>query len=408
MIALLVVVAIVVAVLAAGWIARRLNQPEVVAEIAVCLALGWLVLPRLGWGAPGSLGRDQFSVLGHLGVALFLAGTGHQLREGFDRALLRPIGWIVTGSTLLPLAGGAGLALWVVWSGDPLLRGQAPATAFVLMMAIALTVTAVPVMARILRDRGIERTEDGRLALMSASAIDVVTWLLLAVAIGLTRGEGGLVAGLTVLACGLAASVVLNRLAGTAAAKAWAERHPRLIVVSMAVAAAGAAELTRRLGLTEVFGAILVGVALPASWAPAAELLGKAGRILLPVMFVITGTSLAASPEGIFSWPAVVLATTLAITVKLVGSYLGARAGGRSVPSGLRIAALMNTRGLTEIVILQAGFAAGLLPPAMYLALLIMAFVTTGLSGPLLLAAQRWGRVTGPLGLDQNSRLAER
>lgn len=399
--ALLVAAAIVAAMLAARWLARVLDQPAVVVEIAVCLILGWLVLPHLGWGAPGSPGREPLNRLGHTGLALFLAGAAYQMREGFDRRLLRPIAAVAAGSTLIPLAGGAALALWVIGWGDPLLRGQAPAPAFVLMVAIALTVTAVPVLAGILKDRGIQDTEDGRLALMSASALDVVTWLLLAVAIGLTGGDGGFVSAVSVLAAGVAVALVVRRLAERSAAQAWAQAHPRLLLVLVGLAAVAGAELTRSLGLTEVFGAVLVGMALPSGWAPTADLLGKVGRVVLPVMFVITGTAVAAGPEGIFSLTATVVATVLAIAAKLGGSYLGARAGGRSPGSAMRIAALMNTRGLTEIVILQAGFSAGLLSPSLYLALLIMALITTGMSGPLLKLADR-------LGVDLNRRLVER
>ncbi|MGW0811399.1 cation:proton antiporter [Nonomuraea sp. NPDC002799] len=401
--ALLVTAAIVAVVLAGRWIARRLHQPAMVVEIALCLALGWLVLPRLGWGA-GSFGHEPLSRLGHLGLALFLVGAAHQMREGFDRRLLRPIGCIAVGSAVLPMAGGAVLALWVLQSGNPLLRGQAPAPAFVMMLAIALAVTAVPVLAGILQDRGIERTEDGRLSLMSASAIDVVTWILFAVAIGLTRDDDGSFTGVAVLAGGIAAALAARPLLSAERSLAWADRHPRVLVVLVAVAAIVSAELTRSLGLTDVFGAVLVGLALPDRWAFAARLLGSAARVLLPVLFVITGTGVAAGPAGIFSWEAIVLATVLAIGTKLAGSYLGARAGGRSVDSGLRIAVLMNTRGLTEIVILQAGFIAGLLSPALYLALLVMALITTGLSGPLLQLAERRERTV----VDQNIRLAER
>ncbi|WP_248958353.1 cation:proton antiporter [Sphaerisporangium perillae] len=413
--ALLILPAIAVAVVLGGWVARRLNQPEVVVEIALCLALGGLLAGRLGWGVTESAGKDILYWLGHLGLALFLVGVGHQMREGFGRRSLRTVAWLSAGSVIVPLAAGALFAVWVLGTGDPLLRGGAPTPAFVLMLAIALTVTAVPVLAGILRDRGIQHTEDGRLALMSAAGIDVVTGILLAVAIGLMRGGDGLVTILVVLAGG-AVTLLLRRLAATEVVSALADRHRGVLLVLVAAAGVAAALATQRLGLTEVFGAVIVGLALPARsrsggpspWTETAETLGRVGRALLPVLFVVTGTVVVAGPERVFSWQATVIATALAIAAKLGGAYAGARLGGRSPASGMRLAALMNTRGLTEIVVLQAGFSAGILSPALYLALLVMALVTTGLSGPLLLAAEWYGRTARGAAVNPNIRLVER
>ena len=400
--ALLVAAAIAATALLGRRIARLLNQPEVVVEIALCLALGVALTTVVGWGGPGSLGWQILSRIGHVGLALFLVGAAHEMREGIGRRSLRAAAWLSAGATLVPLAAGACLALWVIGTGDPLLRGGAPTAAFVLMLAISLTVTAVPVLAGILRDRGIQHTEDGRLALMSAAGIDAVVAVLLAVAIGVTKGGAGLATILAVFAGG-AAALLVRRLASAGPAEALAGRYRRTVLVVVAVAAGVAAYGTQRLGVTEVFGAVLVGLALPARsrdggpspWTWAADLLSRVGRNLLPVLFVITGTVVAAGPERGFSWQATLTATALAIVAKLGGAYAGARTGGRSAASGLRLAALMNPRGLTEIVVLQAGFSAGILSPALYLALLVMALVTTGLSGPLLRAAEWYARRAG-------------
>ncbi|MGW0810980.1 cation:proton antiporter [Nonomuraea sp. NPDC002799] len=390
---LLVAAATVVVVLVARLLARLTRQPAVVVEIALCLAFGWLLLPHVEWGGLPWGGPPAWGLLGqagHLGVALFLVGTGHGMRAGLDRRLLRAATGLSIGSAVIPLTAGVLVAWWLIEGGDPMLRGDAPAVAFTLMVAVALTVTAVPVLAGILRDRRMEHTEEGRLSLLSASGIDVVTWVLLAIALGAAHG-GGPAAALAVLVAGAGAALLLRRLVP----RSLAGRFPRAAPVVVGAVAWAAATATGGFGLTEVFGAVLVGLALPAEerpgpWARVAELLGRIGRTMLPVLFVSTGAALAAAPGGAFSWPAALVVTVVAIAAKMGGSYAGARAGGRSPASGARLAVLMNTRGLTEIVILQAGYSAGLLPSGLYLAFLLMALITTGLSGVLLNAADRY------------------
>ncbi|MFD7256133.1 cation:proton antiporter [Streptomyces sp. NPDC059874] len=375
--------------------ARGIGQPGIVGEIACCLLLGAALVAWAGWGGPGSPGREPLGQVGHFGLALFLVGAAHEIRSGVARLSGRAVMWLSLGSALLPMAAGVLLAVWVLRTDDPRLRGTAPAAALVLMLAISLAVTAVPVLAGILADRRMRHTETGRLALASAVSIDAVTWVLLAVAVGLTTGgRGGFGTALAVLAVGIAAAAVLRRLAATAALAARAARHQRLVIVAVAALGWAAAAGTRHFGLTDVFGAVLVGLALPAdgergSWTVTAGALGRAGRALLPVLFVSTGATLASGPEAVLSWPALLYGTALAVAAKLVGSYAGARLGGLAHTTGLRLAALMNTRGLTEIVVLQAGYGAGILTPALYLALVVMALVTTALCGPLLWAVDR-------------------
>ncbi|MFD3939993.1 cation:proton antiporter [Streptomyces sp. NPDC058611] len=205
---------------------------------------------------------------------------------------------------------------------------------------------------------------------------------------------GGFGTALAALVAGLAVAAVLRHLAGTAAAAAGAARFPLLALAVVAAAAGAAAGLTERFGLTDMFGAVLVGLALPADrradgtpdgpWTRTARRLGRIGRLLLPLLFVTTGATLASGPGAVFSWRALIYALTLAVTAKLAGSYLGARLGGRCHAVALRLAALMNTRGLTEIVVLQVGWTAGILTPALHLDLIVMALTTTALCGPLL------------------------
>ncbi|MFD7829030.1 cation:proton antiporter, partial [Kitasatospora sp. NPDC059803] len=127
----------------------------------------------------------------------------------------------------------------------------------------------------------------------------------------------------------------------------------------------------------------------PGPWTRAAHTVGGWGRIVLPLLFTVTGMGLASAPLSVFSWQAVVLSVVLAIFGKLVGSYYGARAAGRPPVESMRIAVFLNARGLTELAVLQTGYQAGILTPALFLALVVMALFTTVLSGPLLWVIDR-------------------
>ncbi|MER7849863.1 cation:proton antiporter [Kitasatospora sp. NPDC096077] len=392
----LVVLVLVPGALLGRWAAKALGQPAVVGEIAACLALGALLSSRVHWGAQ-SPGWDLFKELGHLGLSLFLVGAAHEIRGGGHRLPRRALAWLSAGSILLPMGAGALLAAWIIaGGGGPHLRGDSGTPAFVLMLAIALAVTAVPVLAGILRDRDMEYTDEGRLSMASAVLIDALTWVLLTLAIGLHKGGDGPLRAVLVVLGGAMAALALRRLAGTPAVDRAACGYPRAAVLAVGLLALGAARLTQDMGLSDVFGAVMVGLALPSDgglgpWTRSADLLGKLGRGLLPVLFLTAGTTLAAAPGGAFSWSATIVATALALAGKLVGGYLGARAGDQPPVSSFKLAVLMNTRGLTEIVILQIGYSAGLLAPTLYVALVIMALITTGLSGPLLWLADRIG-----------------
>ncbi|MFV2084560.1 cation:proton antiporter [Micromonospora sp. LOL_021] len=374
------------------WLAGRLKQPEIVLEITVCLLLGAVLVSQVGWGAPETAGREVLEFLGHFGLALFLVSAAHGIRQGGDRLSGRAVAWLSAGSTLPAMVSGVLLATWVLTVGSADLRGEASPTALTLMLAVSLAVTAVPVLAGILRDRRMENTEIGRLAMTSAVAIDAVTWVLLVVAIGLATGQDGAVKAVAVLLGGIPAVLAVRWIARTRALETLASRHPYVAMILVAVIAYAASQTTGGLGLTEIFGAVLVGFALPSdgAWARVSHQLGRLGRLLLPVMFTLTGTALAAGVPNVVSWEAIVIATGLAIVSKLAGSYAGARLGAQSRLASLKLAALMNTRGLTEIAVLQAGYSAGILAPGLFLALIVMALITTGLSGPLLWAVDRY------------------
>lgn len=365
-------------------VARLAGQPGVVGEIAFGLLAGPLLV---WWGGDGvrSLlfgeGRlDALSLLAHAGLVLYLVGVGHELKRGAHAPRAKPLVWTTLGTLVVPALTGLVMALWV--SGqDSSLRGNASTGSFVLVMVVALTVTAVPVLARILAEKGKLEGRVPRLALGSASLVDVVAWILLVIAVS----SGSLPNRLLVLA-GVVAVVLLARrgLRAEPVRRAAAAR-PWVTTVLSAAVALGVAALAKSMGVNEVVLAIAIGLALPADavWSPVAERVSLAGRRLVPVFFFVTGLGVFAAQLTGVPWTAIAIALVLAVVGKIGGSYAGARLGGCSHRDALELGVLLNTRGLTELVALQAAFAAKLLTPALYLAMVVMTLVTTAMTGPL-------------------------
>ncbi|MFI9008473.1 cation:proton antiporter [Actinosynnema sp. NPDC053489] len=389
------VVVVLAVVLVAAYLgrvaARATRQPEVVGEILA----GILVVPAVlaVGGAPALaavLPTDVVSplkVLGQVGLVLFLVGVAHELRHGGTTLGARAVGWVTVGAFVPALLTGLVMAAWVVWVADPDLRGDAPTAALVLMVAVALSVTAVPVLARVLRDRGMTDTRSGRLAMASAVVTDSAAWVLLVLAIGIS---GGVLVSLALVGVGAAVTAVGRVALRGRVPTALAERFPALTAAAVAAVALLAAFEFEHRGLTAVFGAFAVGLAVPGGvWSRAVHLVMTTGRLLVPVFFVVAGMGVANAPRGSVPWAAILVAVALAVVGKVGGGYAGARLAGEDRRTAVKVGVLVNTRGLTEIVVLQAGYSAGLLSARLFLALVVMALATTGLTGPLLSLIER-------------------
>ncbi|WP_158842312.1 cation:proton antiporter [Saccharothrix deserti] len=389
------VVAVLAVVLVAAYlgrlVARALRQPEVIGEILA----GILVVPAvLAVGGASTLAAvlptdvvSPLKVVGQVGLVLFLVGVAHELRHGGSGLGARAVGWVTAGSFLPALLTGLVMAAWVVWVADPELRGDAPTPALVLMIAVALSVTAVPVLARVLEDRGMVESPAGRLAMAAAVVTDSAAWVLLVVAVGIS---GGLVVSLVLLVLGVTVTVIGRILLRGRVPMSCAERSPRATAAAVSALALLVAFQFEHWGLTAVFGAFAVGLAIPGGpWAKAVRPVMSSGRLLVPVFFVVAGMGVANAPRGSVPWSAIAIALVLAIVGKIGGGYLGGRLAGRDRRTALTVGVLVNTRGLTEIVVLQAGYSAGLLSVQLFLALVVMALVTTAMTGPLLSLIER-------------------
>lgn len=431
--------------LALGAFARRIGQAVVVGEIAAGLALG----PSLLGLAPGHLDtllfpldvRPYLQALANIALVLFMFGIGFEV----DVARMRRSGSdairITAASVLGPVIAAAAIVP-VLWAAHPPTGGGVSQLQFGAFVAVALGVTAFPVLARVLTDSGLSDTPLGSLALVVAAMTDLVAWLALAaLSATLAANHGGLPIGITILALsGFFASlfVIVRPLLGRALASSWCERHgpagASLLLLLAALALCAAA--TTKLGLHPAFGAFALGVACPrrtsartvgvaslagddrAASSPvrhatedpavsgsasldredrvasAARTLAAAGLVLVPVYFIVTGLKVDVTTLGVRGIPEVCGLLVVATAAKLVGvAWAGARCGldrARAVGLGL----LLNTRGLTELIVLDIGHSAGVLDDRLYAALVLVALLTTAMTMPLLPFALRSGAAT--------------
>jgi Kef-type K+ transport system membrane component KefB len=264
---------------------------------------------------------------------------------------------------------------------------------FALFMAAALSITAFPVMARILKDRGLTQTRIGRLALSSAAIADVFAWVMLAVVVALA-GLGGGTSGLLRTTVGMLALLALV-FGGLRPFYAWLLRRfapsgepSQMLLAALLLGALGCAGLTEWLGLHAVFGAFLFGACLPRDDRLLRCLVERLEYIaivlLMPIFFALAGLNTTADAFVGTGLGALLLVLLAAVVGKIAGGALGARVAGYGWRESFATGALMNARGLMELIVLKVGLDAGLIGPSLFTMLLVMALVTTVMTSPLL------------------------
>jgi Kef-type K+ transport system membrane component KefB len=392
---LLVQVAVVLLVtVSCGWLARRLGQARVIGEMIGGILIGPSVLGRLSPELSSRL-FDKTSVitfdsLSTLGLIIFLFLVGMEL-DSEQIYKQRTTALLASGmSIFLPFAMAALLA--------PSLRVRfAPpgigAGAFVLFLGIAMSITAFPVLARILEERGLQASRLGTTAMMCAAIDDVAAWTLLAFALALIgKGDGN--PSLSTRLMGLAAYLLLM-LAVVRPLANWLAKRRRTSILSVellsliVVAVLLSASATNAIGVHPLFGAFLAGLCFPRITLWRGEIRLKLDMItsvlLLPLFFALTGmrTRLDLLSGGnSWLWAGIVLVA--AITGKMGGAVLAARWTGESWKDAWALGALLNTRGLVELIVLNVAYTAGIFSPTLFTMLVVMALVTTMLTIPLL------------------------
>ncbi|MBW0114377.1 cation:proton antiporter [Pseudonocardia sp. KRD-169] len=395
---LLDVAIVVVAARLTGRLFRRFGQPAVIGEIVAGVALG----PTLLGAFPGDLDQLLFppdvrpflSVIAQLGLALFMFIVGLEVDLSLIRGRRRAAGAVAAGSVVLPFALGAGVAV-VLYPFHSVAGGETVSPlAFVLFMGVAMSITALPVLARILTERGMQRTPIGVLALACAAIDDVIGWTLLAVVVAVAAG-GSAGGALVIMGWTLLFALVMFFGVRPLLARlvTWHARAGRLTPDILAIVLAGllaSAWITEIIGVHAIFGAFLFGAVMPRREAAALtrEILERLEQVslllLLPVFFVVAGLQVDVGAIGLGGIWQLALILVAAIAGKFLGAAVAARAQGMPRRQSTALGLLMNTRGLTEIVILQVGLQLGVLGPAMFTLMVIMALVTTAMTGPLM------------------------
>jgi Kef-type K+ transport system membrane component KefB len=391
---LLQIALILLLTVACGWLARRFGQARVIGEIIAGIIIGPSVFGRFAPHLSAKLfpqsSLASFDFLSNIGLVIFLFLIGMEL--DYDHLIRQRSTAIFSSgmSILFPFITGAAIAHPLRVRFAPQAIGRFP---FVLFLGISLSITAFPVLARILEERRMQFTPLGATALLCAAVDDVTAWSLLAIALTLI-GRAGDTASIPVRLLGLGV-YLLFMLGVLRPLAAWAMRRrpPRELTIEfLGVAVAGtllSAAATDYLGIHPLFGAFMAGLCFPRSarWATAirSRVDMLVSVLLLPLFFALTGMRTHLDllvGKTIWLWAAVILA--VAIFGKIGGAAFAARWTGQSWRAALALGALLNTRGLVELIVLNIAYNTGIFTPALFTMLVVMALVTTMLTTPIL------------------------
>lgn len=375
-----------------GTIARRFGQPTVVGQLMTGVLLGPSLLGRL----PGHITSHLFpsqvlpylTVIAQVAVVVFMFAVGYEI----EFRTLRGSGWavpLIAGSAFtVPMALGIALALL----GHRFLAAVGEVRqdwSFLLFMGVATSITALPVLAAIVRERGLAGTTSGDIATAAAGTMDVLAWLVLAVAL-IGSGHSGPFPWYVTLLAMACFTVIMIALAPMALSW-WKEGRASIFYNPLPVAfvlAMGSAWVTSSVGLHPVFGGFLAGLAMRGrSSTPDADLLrsvDQTGNLLLPLFFVVVGLSLNIGAMGADAFALLALIFIIATAGKLGPAYAASRVGGLGQRDSATVAVLINTRGLTELIVLRVGLTAGLIDQKLFTIFVLMALITTLMTGPLL------------------------
>lgn len=391
---LLQILTIIITARVLSFLCRKIGLPSVVGEIAAGIVLGPSFLASYFPEYSGFLfpteSLNNLKFLSQIGLILFMFVVGMELdlkvvRTGARQALIISHGSIVFAFTL-------GVALSYLLYGKFVPR-TIPYLPFALFMGVAMSIAAFPVLARIVQERGLSRTALGNTTITTAAIDDITAWCLLAAVIAIAKA-GSIVSSLWTI--GLAAVYVtlmllvvrpfLKKLGEIFADRESLSKPVVALFFVILLLSAYAAEV---IGIHALFGAFLAGLVMPSNVRFRNIFIDKvedvAVVLLLPLFFVYTGlrTQIGLlNDPGLWKWTGVIVA--VAVLGKFVGAAVPARLLGNTWRDSLMLGALMNTRGLMELVVLNIGFDLGILSSEIFAMMVIMALVTTVMTGPSL------------------------
>ena len=394
-----------------GRAARYLRQPPVIGEIIAGIALGPSLLGLL----PGDLthrlfpaeARPYLSAVAQVGLLVFMFGVGWEFDERLLEGRRSAAAAVSLSSIALAFGLGVGLATLLYGHHSTVKGHHISFPAFALFLGAAMSITAFPVLARMLTEHRMMGSPVGALALASAAVDDVLAWCLLAMvaAIVTASGSGDLAQIVALAALYVAVMLVVVRPLLACLVRRWARNSvsPRLVVVLVAGLFLSS-YATTWIGIHPIFGAFAFGFIMPRE--PFTVLnegvkrpLDNISTVLLPVFFIVTGLNVdisSISARGYVDLAGIIL---VACAGKLIGAAVPGRVSGMPWREAGTLGLLMNTRGLTELVILNAGVTLGVLDGQMFTTMVLMALVTTALAGPFLPNA--------PVGMGEPTPLAQ-
>ncbi|MBI5914563.1 MAG: cation:proton antiporter [Bacteroidetes bacterium] len=391
---LLQIITIILAARVFGFLCKKIGQPAVIGEIAAGIILGpslvGMYFPEFSdFLFPAqSLGNLQF--LSQIGLILFMFVIGMELDLKVLKNQANEAVVISHASIIIPFSLGVGLAYFIYesFAGD-----SVRFLPFSLFIGIAMSVTAFPVLARIVQERGLSKTKLGTVVITCAAADDITAWCILAAVIAIVKAGTIVSSVYTIL---MAAGYVLlmlkvvqpflKRLGDIYSSK---EGLSKPVVAIFFITLLLSAYATEVIGIHALFGAFMAGVIMPSNQRFRNIFIEKvedvAQVLLLPLFFVFTGlrTQIGLLNEP-YLWQICGLIILVAVVGKFVGSALAAKFVGQNWRDSLTIGALMNTRGLMELVVLNIGYDLGVLTPEVFAMMVIMALVTTVMTGPAL------------------------
>jgi Kef-type K+ transport system membrane component KefB len=362
-----------------GIVFHRIGQPRVMGEMTAGILLGPSLLGEVAPSVFGHLfpadGLGALNALSQIGLILFLFTVGMEVRLSDIGGLAGPAAAVSTASMLTPLVLGGVLAISL--HGE--LASDVPLPRFVLFMAAAISITAFPVLARILTERGLLHTQTGLIAISCAAVDDVAAWCFVALLMAASQ-TAWLLALAGLLAYG--AAMVFG-------VRPWLRRRPPKLAAALLVLVASS-WATETLGVHALFGAFVAGLVMPRGTEMPKLIEPLTSTFLLPLYFAFTGlrTSIALI-SGARLWLYCAAIIVVAISGKLLGCAFTLRARGLAWRESLTVGALVNTRGLIELVILNIGLDRGIISPTLFSMMVLMALVTTFMTTPLLALINR-------------------
>ncbi|HCA83127.1 MAG TPA: cation/H(+) antiporter, partial [Flavobacteriales bacterium] len=388
------IVTIIFAARLFGWICKKIGQPTVIGEIFAGIVLGpslvGMYFPEFSdtLFPPDSLGNLQF--LSQIGLILFMFVIGMELDLNILKNKANDAVIISHASIIIPFALGMGLAYFIYGTFAP---AGVQFTSFALFLGIAMSITAFPVLARIVQERGLHKTRLGTVVITCAAADDITAWCMLAAVIAIVKA-GSFVSAFYIIALAavyvlLMIKIVRPFLSRIGSLYQTKESLSKPIVAIFFLTLLISSYATEIIGIHALFGAFMAGAIMPDNIKFRNIFIEKVEDVslvlLLPLFFVFTGlrTEIGLLNDASL-WKITGIITLVAVVGKFVGSALAAKVVGQSWKDSLTIGALMNTRGLMELVVLNIGYDLGVLSPEIFAMMVIMALVTTLMTGPAL------------------------